>query len=108
MAWTSWISQSNRSKSHSPWGWAETNQTGGNGCHPPVRNRLSYTRTAPALQAQRWFYDFFPLISVQIFTCTVSFRRIDPTTKVMAATTIGYHKPAFILPVAAHTESPNS
>jgi hypothetical protein len=69
--------------------------TGGNGCHPPVRNK-NYPTPSRHLLCKRsgGFYDFFPLISVQIFTFTVSFRRIDPTTKVMAATTIGYHKPA--------------
>src|SRR5438270_739406 len=37
------ISQSNRSNSHSPQGLGRNELTGGNGYHPPVRNRLSYT-----------------------------------------------------------------
>jgi len=44
MAWTSVISKSNRANSQGPAGDVGRNElTGGNGCHPPVRNRLSYT-----------------------------------------------------------------
>jgi hypothetical protein len=89
------ISKSNRAHSQGPAGDVGRNElTGGNGCHPPVRNRLSYTYTASIAQARARVYLRAPAevgvaTSCQIWMFLVSRSMMLPTMKVRAAMTIG-------------------